>query len=469
MFEYVSTRGVAPPLGFADVTLAGLAADGGLYVPRAFPRISAEELANMAHQSYLEIAWRVILPFVSDDISSEELVGILRAAYKGFDHKDIVPLRQMDEGLHVLELFHGPTLAFKDVALQFLGQVFTRLLLKRDRRVTIIGATSGDTGSAAIEAFRGRENVDIFILHPKGRVSDVQRRQMTTVLEKNVFNIAVEGSFDDCQDLVKAMFNDAGFRADLNLSAINSINWARILAQVVYYIYAGTWVQAKTGRPATFAVPTGNFGNVYAGYVAQSMGLPVEKFLVATNRNDILHRFLMTGRMQAKGVTPSLSPSMDIQISSNFERLLFDLLGQQGDKVAAIMRHFRESGPFDLDDETMARLRTLFASGSLDDAETLAVIRHVYQRHDYIVDPHTAVGIGVAESWRKAHPEAEVIALATAHPAKFPVAVQKAIGVVPELPPQLADLHTREERCVTLANDLGSVQEFIRQNAGAGI
>ena len=334
MLGYISTRGAAPRLGFADTALAGLARDGGLYVPETCPKISAEEIDNMSGQNYLEIAWRVILPFVSNDIPSEDLIRLLQKSYKPFADRNITPLRKLDDGFYLQELFHGPTLAFKDVALQFLGQVFDYILAKKRETVTIVGATSGDTGSAAIEAFKNSPHANIVILHPKGRVSDVQRRQMTTVDAPNVHNIAIDGSFDDCQDIVKALFNDLPFRDEMRLSAINSINWARILAQVVYYVYASAKVLGETGKPATFCVPTGNFGNVYAGYIAKSMGAPIDKLIIATNANDILDRFFKTGRMEVRGVTPTISPSMDIQISSNFERLLFDLYARDGGMTA---------------------------------------------------------------------------------------------------------------------------------------
>jgi threonine synthase len=466
MLDYISTRGEAPRLSFAAAALTGLASDGGLYVPEACPRIESADLGNMENQRYLEVAYRVMLPFVSNDIDSSLLIRLLQAAYKNFDHPEIAPLKRLEDNLYVLELFHGPTLAFKDLALQFLGQVIDHLLSREKRKATMIGATSGDTGSAAIEAFRGKQNASVVILHPRGRVSEVQRRQMTTVQDANVFNLAIEGTFDDCQDLVKAMFNDRKFCAETRLSAINSINWARILAQVAYYIYAGARVAGKTGRPAAFCVPTGNFGNVYAGYVAQSMGLPVEKLVVATNRNDILHRFFSTGRMAMAGVTPTLSPSMDIQVSSNFERLLFDLYGRLGKPVAQTMRHFREKGPFELDEDIMTRVRALFASGRLDDEGTLGVIRRTHQKYGYLVDPHTAVGLGVAEAYLKDHKDSVMVALSTAHPAKFPEAVKRATGQAPELPARLAGLMDREERCHTLPNDLAKVQDFVRKAAG---
>lgn len=463
---YVSTRGAAPRLNFADAALTGLARDGGLYVPDACPQISAEEFRNMANQNYLEVAWRVIAPFVGEDISAQDLIALLQKSYKGFAHPEKTALRKLDDGFYVQELFHGPTLAFKDVALQFLGQVFDFILKARGQKVTIVGATSGDTGSAAIEAFKNSPYANIVILHPKGRVSDVQRRQMTTVDAPNVRNIAIEGSFDDCQDMVKAMFGDLAFRDAMQLSAINSINWARILAQVVYYVYAGVRVQAETGRAPVFTVPTGNFGNVYAGYVAKSMGLPVSRLIVATNANDILHRFYTTGRMERRGVVPTISPSMDIQISSNFERLLFDLYGRDGDAVAATMKHFRDKGPFDLSPDIMAQLSSVFASGRKDDAETTAIIRDIYRRYDYVLDPHTAVGIGVAQDWKRARPDDVMVTLATAHPAKFPDAVKAATDVAPELPAHLAGLMTRPERYDVLPADLGKVQDYIRAAFG---
>lgn len=463
---YISTRGAAPRLNFADAALTGLARDGGLYVPDACPQISAEEFRNMANQNYLEVAWRVIAPFVGEDISAQDLIALLQKSYKGFAHPEKTPLRKLNDGFYVQELFHGPTLAFKDVALQFLGQVFDFILKARGQKVTIVGATSGDTGSAAIEAFKNSPHANIVILHPKGRVSDVQRRQMTTVDAPNVRNIAIEGSFDDCQDMVKAMFGDLAFRDALQLSAINSINWARILAQVVYYVYAGVRVQAETGRAPVFTVPTGNFGNVYAGYVAKSMGLPVSRLIVATNANDILHRFYTTGRMERRGVVPTISPSMDIQISSNFERLLFDLYGRDGAAVAATMKHFRDKGPFDLSPDIMVQLSSVFASGRKDDAETTAIIRDIYRRYDYVLDPHTAVGIGVAQDWKRARPDDVMVTLATAHPAKFPDAVKAATDVAPELPAHLAGLMTRPERYDVLPADLGKVQDYIRAAFG---
>lgn len=464
MFGYISTRGTAPRLGFADTALAGLARDGGLYVPESCPKISAEEIDNMSGQNYLEIAWRVILPFVSNDIPSEDLIRLLQKSYKGFEDRNVAPLRKLEDGFYVQELFHGPTLAFKDVALQFLGNVFDYILAKKGEKVTIVGATSGDTGSAAIEAFKNSPHAHIVILHPKGRVSDVQRRQMTTVDAPNVHNIAIEGSFDDCQDIVKALFNDLAFRDDMHLSAINSINWARILAQVVYYVYASAKVLAETGKPATFCVPTGNFGNVYAGYIAKSMGAPIDKLIIATNANDILDRFFKTGRMETRGVTPTISPSMDIQISSNFERLLFDLYARDGGMTAQTMQHFRKDGPFHVDEAVMQRVAAVFASGRKDDAETSAIIRSIWQQYDVVVDPHTAVGLGVAQDWKKDHPDSVVVTLATAHAAKFPDAVKAATDIAPDLPAHLADLHDRAEKYDTLPADVDAVKKYVREH-----
>jgi threonine synthase len=461
MSFYISTRGQAPKLNFPDTTLTGLARDGGLYVPDAVPKLSAKDLAEIASLPYTEVAARIIAPFIGNDIPAADLNAIIKAAYKVFTHPDIVPLHKFEDDFYLLELFHGPTLAFKDVALQFLGHVFDYILTRKKQRVTIVGATSGDTGSAAIEAFKGKDNVNIFILHPHGRVSEVQRRQMTTVTEKNVFNIAIEGSFDDCQDMVKAMFNDQTFRDEMALSAINSINWARILAQVVYYVYAST----RFKKPVTFCVPTGNFGNIYAGHVARTMGAPIGKLIAAANRNDILHRFFESGEMRAEGVTPSLSPSMDIQISSNFERLLFELYGRNGTKVLETMDEFRAKGSFKVSPETLAQVKTQFASGRLDDEQTLDVIRDIYKRYNYILDPHTAVGVGVAEASRKQNPQSTIVTLATAHPAKFPAAVKKAIGIEPALPAFLADLYQRKEKYDVLPVDLAKVQQFVRDRA----
>jgi threonine synthase len=391
---------------------------------------------------------------------------MIRDSYAGFDDPAIVPMREVEPGLHVMELFHGPTLAFKDVALQIVGRLFDHVLAKRARRITVVGATSGDTGSAAIEACRDRDAIDIFILHPMGRVSEVQRRQMTTVVAANVHNIAIEGSFDDCQDLVKAMFNDRAFRAEMALSAVNSINWARIMAQIVYYA-AGALALSKNGSPVHFAVPTGNFGNVYAGYAAKRMGFPVGRLIVASNRNDILTRFFESGTMAAETVVPTLSPSMDIQVSSNFERFLFDLLERDGRRVAEAIATFRKTGRFAVSPAELARAREIFDAFRLDDAGTAAEIARLHRSSGMLVDPHSAIGIAAARAKRPSG-GAPVIALATAHPAKFPDAVERATGIRPKLPARLADLLQRPERCATLANDLAAVENHIRAHRRRG-
>ncbi len=464
--RYISTRGAAPALGFEDVLLTGLARDGGLYVPEAWPTLSADDIRSLRGLPYSEVAVRVMLPFLGGAITEEAFRALVTDAYAGFDHAAVTPLVQLDQRTWVLELFHGPTLAFKDVALQLLGRLFDHVLTKRGERVTIVGATSGDTGSAAIEACRDRDNVDIFILHPKGRTSEVQRRQMTSVLSGNVHNIALEGSFDDCQDLVKAMFNDSAFRDRLNLSAVNSINWARIMAQIVYYFTAAVAVGAPE-RSVDFVVPTGNFGNVYAAYGARAMGLPIGKLIVGSNSNDILARFFASGAMVAQEVLPTLSPSMDIQISSNFERLLFDLLGRDGAAVDAVIRRFRAEGRFSVTDAQLAEARALFTGCRVDEAGTLATIAEIWRKcGGYTVEPHTAVGVASAAAIKTA-PETPVIVLATAHPAKFPDAVETATGRRPALPPRLSDLYEREERVRVLPNDLSAVQTFIADRARA--
>jgi threonine synthase len=459
--KYVSTRGRAPVLDFDDVLLAGLARDGGLYLPEAWPRFSAEDIRGLAGLDYAEIALRILTPFVGRAIPEAALRTIVAQAYAGFGHAAVAPLKQLDSATWLLELFHGPTLAFKDYALQVVGRLFDHVLAARDERVTIVGATSGDTGSAAIEACRDRERIEIFILHPEGRVSEVQRRQMTTVDAPNVHNIAIEGSFDDCQDLVKAMFQDAAFREETGLSAVNSINWARILVQTVYYFAAAVALGAPERRIA-FAVPTGNFGNVYAGYAARRMGLPVARLVVGSNRNDILTRFFESGVMEIAPVAPTLSPSMDIQVSSNFERLMFDVFGRDGAAVAAALEAFRATGRLDLRAARDAEALALFDGARLDDDGTLAEIARLLRETGELVDPHSAVGIaaGRVKAQETAVP---LVALATAHPAKFPDAVERACGQRPALPPRLADLYERAERCVVLPNDLARVQDAIRR------
>ena len=464
--KYISTRGGTPPLSFNDVLLSGLAPDGGLFVPEQWPEFSEDEIASFKDLPYPELALRVLKPFVGDDIAGDALAGIIDGAYQNFDTPEIAPLKQIGDNEWLLELFHGPTLAFKDMALQFLGPVLDHVLKIKGERATIIGATSGDTGPAAIEACRDRDAIEIFMLHPQGRVTDVQRRQMTTVMSENVHNIAIDGTFDDCQGLVKAMFNDADMRGRLKLSAVNSINWARIMGQVVYYFWAG----AKLGTPEThlsFAVPTGNFGNVFAGYEARAMGLPVDQLVVGSNTNDILTRFLESGTMELADVTPTISPSMDIQVSSNFERLLFDLVGREGDKVASILEGFRETGRFSINAKGLEAAQVIFYGARFDDEETREIIRDVYENADELIDPHTAVGIAAARAQRRDR-SVPMVALATAHPAKFPDAVEAATGVRPALPDHLADLFERDERCTQLANDLDAVKAYICEHARNG-
>ncbi|HYH18608.1 MAG TPA: threonine synthase [Azospirillum sp.] len=468
--RYISTRGAAPALGFEDVLLTGLARDGGLYVPETWPQFSADDIRAMRGLPYTEVAVRVMLPFLGGAIPESEFRALVEDAYGSFDHRAVTPLVQLDQRTWVLELFHGPTLAFKDVALQLLGRLFDHVLAKRGERVTIVGATSGDTGSAAIEACRDRQNVDIFILHPKGRTSEVQRRQMTSVLSSNVHNIALEGTFDDCQDMVKAMFNDTDFRDRLNLSAVNSINWARIMAQIVYYFAAAAALGAPD-RKVAFVVPTGNFGNVYAAYAARSMGLPVETLVVGSNSNDILARFFDSGTMAMLPVMPTLSPSMDIQISSNFERLLFDLHGRDGAKVEETMRRFRAEGRFSVTDAQLAQALSLFAGFRVDEDATMATIAETWRTTGgYTVDPHTAVGVAsakAAQAAAKVPADTALVVLATAHPAKFPDAVEKATGRRPVLPPRLSDLYEREEKLSVLPNDITAVQAYVTARARA--
>jgi len=459
--KYVSTRGAAPALDFEGVLLTGLARDGGLYVPERWPHWSADEWRAMRGWSYAETAAAVMRPFVGDAVPTAAFDAMVAETYAGFDHAAVAPLKQLDEGLWLMELFHGPTLAFKDYALQLVGRLFDHVLARRGQRVTIVGATSGDTGSAAIEACRDRASIDIFILHPAGRTSEVQRRQMTTVVSANVHNIALEGTFDDCQDAVKAMFNDAAFRDELKLSAVNSINWARIMAQIVYYVTAAVALGAPDRRIA-FAVPTGNFGNVYAAYAAHRLGLPIAHLIVGSNRNDILARFFESGTMDVAPVEPTLSPSMDIQVSSNFERLLFELYDRDGAAVAQAMTDFRDTGRLAVGDNRWGAARELFDGHRTDNAGTLAEIRAVHAATGELVDPHTAVGLAAARD-RRRDATVPVVALACAHPAKFPDAVEDATGVRPALPPRLADLYEREERLTLLPNDLARVKAFVRE------
>jgi len=462
--KYISTRGRAPALSFEEAMLTGLARDGGLYVPENWPSMSFDQIADLAGCRYEEAAFRVMRPFIGDSFTDEELTGIISRAYAGFDHEARCPLVQIGENDFLLELHHGPTLAFKDLAMQLIGQLFEVALKRRGERVTIVGATSGDTGSAAIEAFRGLDAVDVFIMFPDGRVSDVQRRQMTTPTEDNVHALAVEGDFDDCQARLKDMFNDFTFRDEVHLAGVNSINWARVLAQVVYYFTSAVALGAPH-RPVSFTVPTGNFGDIFAGYVARRMGLPIDRLIIATNQNNILHRTLETGSYVKQGVTPSISPSMDIQVSSNFERALFDLLDRDGRAVAQLMEELAEKGSFTLPQGALSRLRIEFESGDCSEEETRAAIATLYKMTGEVVCPHTAVGVKVAADKRMVG-RVPMITLATAHAAKFPDAVEEACGVRPQLPARMADLFDRPERMTRVANDLSAIEAIIRERIG---
>jgi threonine synthase len=466
--RYLSTRDARPQpatSGFEAALLAGLAEDGGLYVPQAQPALDAAALRGLAGLPYAELAARIVALFAGEAFTAAELRGLTEAAYGTFGHAAVAPLVQLDERLWLLELFHGPTLAFKDLALQLLGRLFDAVLARRREQVTIIGATSGDTGSAALVACRDRAALDIFMLYPHGRISEVQRRQMTTVEASNAFAVAIEGNFDDCQDIVKALFADPKLRAELNLSAVNSINFARIAAQIVYYISAGLALGAP-GRGVSFSVPTGNFGNVYAGHLARAMGLPIERLVIGTNANDVLARYLTKGEMTIAPVVPSLSPSMDIQVASNFERLLFELKGRNGGAVAAAVQRFRQHGSLPADEQAWRRARDLFSAHRVDDALTLDTIADTYRRSGHLIDPHTAVAVAAAraEIARDAA-TTPMVALATAHPAKFPDAVARATGVRPPTPPALGEVMERRERITVLPNDAGAVARFLRAHA----
>lgn len=457
--RYISTRGSAPALSFEDTVLAGLASDGGLYVPEHIPAFSLAEIAGMQSLSYPELAFTILSRFTGESIAPETLEQMIAASYKTFRHTAIAPLTQLDAHTFVLELFHGPTLAFKDFALQFLGRLLDHILEKRKQKAVVVGATSGDTGSAAIAGCSGRGNMDIFILHPHNRVSEVQRRQMTTVPDANVHNLAIEGTFDDCQNIVKALFADAAFRDKHHLTAVNSINWARILAQVVYYFYAALALGAPAKR-ISFSVPTGNFGDIYAGYIARAMGLPVGQLIIATNSNNILTRCLETGTYAMEGVTQTLSPSMDIQVSSNFERLLFDLYDRDGKAIAGLMDDLRGKKSFTLSPAAHAKLKSLFASVSVDDEETKRTIAETYADTGQLLDPHTAVGLAAGQRARL-DTSAPMVVLATAHPAKFPDAVKAACNMRPALPAHMQDLYSRKERFDVIKNDAGSIKAFI--------
>ena len=452
-------------MGFEDVLLTGLARDGGLYVPGHWPEISSRALTELQGRTYEEIAFAVLHPFIGGAVPDATLRRMIAEAYATFGHPAVAPLKQLDDNHWLLELFHGPTLAFKDVAMQLLARLMDWALEKRGGRATIVGATSGDTGGAAIEAFHNSRRACVFMLHPHGRVSDVQRRQMTTVASASVHNLAIDGNFDDCQAIVKALFNDLAFRDSVGLAGVNSINWARIMAQAVYFVSAGLSLGAPA-RAVSFCVPTGNFGDIFAGFVAKRLGLPIDRLVIATNRNDILDRALKTGRYETRGVTPSASPSMDIQVSSNFERLLFEVHGRDPYSLRRMMQSLAQSGAFTIGDRQLEQIRHEFQSGATSEAETAAVIRETLAAAGELLDPHTAVGYAVA---RKLPPSSSpMVTLATAHPAKFPDAVEKASGVRPGLPPRLGHLLSRPERFTVLPNDVDTVRDFIRSHQSDG-
>ncbi|AWD21169.1 threonine synthase [Fuscovulum blasticum] len=460
--RYISTRGQAPALGFGEAMMTGLARDGGLYLPETVPQLTADQIAAMAGLPYEEIAFRVMRPFLGGFFGDDEFRRLIAAAYKGFHHAARAPMVQLGENHFLLELFHGPTLAFKDFAMQLIGQMMQAALARTGERITIVGATSGDTGSAAIEAFRGLKNVDVFILFPHGRVSDVQRRQMTTPSESNVHALAIEGDFDDAQARLKDMFNDFAFRDRVRLAGVNSINWARVLAQVVYYFSSATALGAPH-RKVSFTVPTGNFGDIFAGHIAKQMGLPIDRLVIATNQNDILHRAMTTGDYRTDGVRPSISPSMDIQVSSNFERALFLALGGDGAAVTRLMDGLKQSGGFTIPAPALAALQSVFASGRCSEDETRATIAATLAATGELLCPHSAVGVKVAQEHLGASP---MITLATAHPAKFPDAVQAATGLRPGLPPHMATLFDRPERQTVVPNDLTALETLILERAG---
>jgi threonine synthase len=463
--RYISTRGEAPPLGFFDATLAGLARDGGLYVPEAWPQLDADTIAGFVGKPYAEVAVGVIRPFVGDAVPDQDLARMTREAYGTFRHPAVAPLVQFGASDFVLELFHGPTLAFKDLAMQLLGRLMDHALAARGERTTVVVATSGDTGGAAVEAFRGRARTDLFVLFPQGRISDVQRRMMTTAADDNVHALAIEGTFDDCQAIVKGMFNHHAFRDQVRLSGVNSINWARIVAQVVYYFTAAAALGAPH-RKVAFTVPTGNFGDVYAGYVARRMGLPIDRLVIATNVNDILARTIATGTYDVREVVPTSSPSMDIQVASNFERLLSDVYGRDGSAVRTLMASLAQSRRFVLSERALSGMRAVFSAGRADEDETAAAIRTMLRETSHLIDPHTAVGVAVAEKEAR-DPSIPMVVLGTAHAAKFPDAVQAACGVRPALPEWLADLDQRPEHTTVLPVDQMAIERHILSTSRA--
>ena len=464
--NYLSTRGEAPKLGFIETLLAGLARDGGLYVPETYPSLSAGTIAEFAGRSYASVAESVIGPYAGGEIAAADFTRMIGESYAAFRHPAVTPLAQIGDNLFVLELFHGPTLAFKDVAMQLLGRLMNHTLKARGQRATIVGATSGDTGAAAIEAFRGLDQVDVFIMYPHGRVSDVQRRQMTTIPDDNIHTIALEGTFDDCQAILKGLFNNHAFRDGLKLSGVNSINWARVVAQTVYY-FTSAVALGSPHRKVSFTVPTGNFGDILAGYIAKKMGLPVERLVIATNENDILERTLASGVSEARAVQPTQSPSMDIQVSSNFERLLFDACGRDPAAIRGLMARQQQSGRFGIDAGPLATIRAEFDAFRTGETGTGKEMARVWRECGYLVDPHTAVAVHAARKALARAPGVPMIALGTAHPAKFGDAVSKATGVRAPLPPHLQDILERKEHFTVLANDQGAVETFVRARARA--
>ncbi|MEL6504095.1 MAG: threonine synthase [Pseudomonadota bacterium] len=461
--HYISTRGDAPVLGFCDAVLAGLARDGGLYIPETWPQLSKDTLRALVGKPYTEVVKAVLFPFVEGEIERVDFDRMVDEAYSAFAHPAVAPLVQTGPKEYVLELFHGPTLAFKDVAMQLLARLMDHILEERGSRLSIVGATSGDTGGAAIEAFRGRDHSDIFILFPHGKVSDVQRWQMTGVQDANVHALAIEGNFDDCQALVKGMFNHHTFRDEQNLSGVNSINWGRIMAQIVYYVTASLSLGGPD-RAVSFCVPTGNFGDIFAGYVAKRMGVPIDRLVIATNQNDILVRTMETGRYETNAVEASTSPSMDIQVSSNFERLLFDAGGRDAESIRGAMASLSQSGAFSLEEATLSSIRTEFDAGRAGESVVADTINAVLKNADYLLDTHTAIGVAVAREHPSASP---MVVLGTAHPAKFPDAVEAASGVRPPLPERSRDLMKGEERFTILPNDQRAVEDFIAKHSRA--
>ncbi len=459
--RYLSTRGEAPILNFEDVVLCGLARDGGLYLPETWPKFSSDEISSFAGLNYPDLFTHVTQPFVGDALSSDVLASMAAEAYAGFDHRAVTPLSQLGKNEFMLELYHGPTLAFKDLAMQFLGRLFEHILTKRGRHMTIVGATSGDTGGAAIEALRGRKSIQTFMLHPKGRVSDVQRRMMTTVADDNIHNIAIEGTFDDCQSIVKALFNDHEFRDEVEMGGVNSINWARVMAQTVYY-FASAVALGAPHRKVSFSVPTGNFGDVFAGYAAMRMGLPIEQLIVGTNANDILARALQTGEYRSGEVVATTSPSMDIQVSSNFERLLFEASGRNSQWIRGAMASLSQSGGFTIDQDSLTKMRDSFSAARVNEDQVAETIRTTLAKTGKLIDPHTAVGIAAGDVSRD-NTGVPLVALSTAHPAKFPESVETMTGKRPQLPPRFDGLSEKKEHVHDLPNDFSTIRKFIQK------